>query len=209
MLMGMKIYSDFPLRRTLQIAADALALLMIAAAVWAGVLITTGIATLAEAGRRLEEAGTGFQGAMADAADVLGGLPLFGDAVRTPFDAASDTGHALANAGSRTEDFILTTAGIVGAVVATLVVVAILWVWLRRRVAFIRRASEAGRLSRTEGGDDILALRALASASSSQLANVGAQPVGAWRSGDAAAIRTLAQLELRGAGVRARASSAR
>lgn len=206
---GMKIYSDFPVRRAAQVCADVLAVLVISFGVWLGVTVTGAIAVLAEVGRQIRSAGLGFEGAMADAGDVLGQLPLVGDAARVPFDAASGTGGALASAGSSTESFLLTTAVIVGVIVAVVIVAVVLWVWLRRRMRFIRRATEAARLAGMEDGHDLLALRALVGGSRENLASAGPHPVQAWRSGDAGVVRKLAELELRSAGVRLGAGTAR
>ncbi len=209
MLGCMKIYSDYPLRRTAQIAADLLAIVVISLGIWLGVTVAAGIAVLAEVGRQVESAGRGFQGAMTDAADVLGGIPFVGDAARVPFDAASGTGSTLADAGRTAESFVTTTATIVGVLIALVIGGAVLWVWLRRRIGFARRATEASRLARLGDGPDVLALRALVNGSRKDLAAIDAHPVAAWRSGESAVIRRLAELELREAGVRLRALPAR
>lgn len=209
MLGGMKIYSDYPLRRLGQIAADVLAVVLLSLGIWLGVTVTAAIAVLAEVGRRIESAGLGFQGAMADAGDVLGRLPFVGDAARVPFDTASGTGVALADAGRSTESFITTTAVVVGVTIALAVAAVVLWVWLRRRLSFIRRATEASRLAGMGDGHDLLALRALVNGSRVELAAAGGHPVAGWRSGDPQVIRTLAEQELRGAGVRLAAGAAR
>lgn len=209
MLGGMKIYSDYPLRRAAQIAADLLSLAIIAAGIWLGIVVAAAIAVLAQVGRQLNQAGLGFQGAMTDAGDFLGQTPFVGDAVRVPFDAASGTGVAIAEVGETTEGFIVTTAAIVGAVIAVVVAALVLWIWLRRRITFIRRATEASRLATMGDGHDLLALRALVSASRAELAATSAHPVDAWRSGQPEVVRKLAALELRGAGVRPRVIAAR
>lgn len=205
----MKIYSDFPARRILQIAADLLALVVIALGIWLGVTVAAGIAVLAAVGRQLNQAGLGFQGAMTDAGDFLGQTPFVGDAVRVPFDAASGTGTAIAEAGETTESFILTTSVIVGVVIAVVIVAAVLWVWLRRRIVFVRRATEAARLARMGDGEELLALRALVGGSRNDLARIAPDPVTAWRAGDPGVVRGLAELELRGAGVRIATGAAR
>lgn len=205
----MKIYSDFPLRRALQIGADVLALVVIGLGVWAGVLVATAIGVLAGVGEQLEQAGTGFKGAMTDAGEALGGIPLIGDAARGPFDAASGTGGMLEDAGRTVQSVVLTSAAITGTVVAGVIVFAVVWVWLRRRLLFIRRATEAVSLARLGDGHDLLALRALVHGERRDLAAVGANPVAAWRSGEPSVIARLAELELREAGVRLSPAAAR
>ena len=198
----MKIYSDYPARRTLQITVDVVAISVAGFGVWLGVFVTSAITTLAEVGRQLESAGAGFKGAMTDAGDALGQVPFVGTAIRAPFDAASGTGGILEDMGQTTQSFITTTALIVGAVVASVIVVLVCWVWLSRRIRFARRATEAQRLSQLADGPDFLALRALVGASRKDLAATDAHPRRSWRSGDRAVIGRLAQLELREAGVR-------
>lgn len=209
MLGGMKIYSDFPARRTFQIVADLLAVAVMALGIWLGVAIASTIAVFAVVGRQVESAGLGFQGAMADAGDVLGQLPLIGDAARAPFDSASGTGGALASAGSSTETFILSTSVVVGVIVAVAIVAIVLWVWLRRRIRFARRATEASRLAGMPGGYHLLALHALVGASKAELAAIAPDPAASWRAGDARVVRALAELELRRAGVRLPADASR
>ena len=75
--------------------------------------------------------------------------------------------------------------------------------WLFLRVRFFRRQWTAITLASTAAGEELLALRALANRPLPKLAAVSADPVGAWRSQDPAAIRGLAALELRATGVRA------
>jgi hypothetical protein len=198
----MKIYSDFPARRALQISADVAAVVAIGFGIWLGVFITATIAVLAEVGRQLETAGAGFKGAMTDAGDALGQVPFVGSSIRVPFDAASGTGGILEDAGQSTQSIILTTATIVGVIVAVVIVFAVCWLWLRRRIQFVKRATQANRLAKLADGPDLLALRALVGASRKDLAAVDAHPVESWRAGDRSIIRKLAQLELREAGVR-------
>lgn len=200
----MKIYSDFVPRRIGQIAADVLALAVIALGVWLGVAIATVIGAVGELGRQLRFAGIGFETAMVDVGEALGQVPLVGDAVRFPFDSASHTGTAIADFGTATEDFLITTGNVVGVIVALAVAVLVCWVWLRRRWTFIQRATAADQLQRLDDGHDLLALRALVNGSRRELAAISSSPVRAWRSGEPAVLSRLAALELREAGVKAR-----
>ncbi|MEO6942634.1 MAG: hypothetical protein ABI238_04255 [Terrimesophilobacter sp.] len=198
----MKIYSDYPVRRALQIASDVLAITAVALGIWLGTIVTSAISVLAVVGRQLESAGAGFKGAMTDAGNALGHIPFVGTSIRVPFDAASGTGGMLEDAGNTTASFITTTAMIVGIVVAGVIVLAVCWWWLRRRIRFARRATEANRLARLEDGPDLLALRALVNGSRKDIAATSAHPVDAWRAGHRDVIVRLAELELRDAGVR-------
>ncbi len=198
----MKIYSDFPLKRTFQIVIDVLAVAAVAFGIWLGTFVTSSIAVLADLGRQLESAGAGFKGAMTDAGDVLGTVPFVGNAIRGPFDSASGTGKVLEHAGQTTQSVIMTAATIAGIVVAVVIVVAICWYWLRHRILFALKATEATKVARMNDGIDVLALRALVNCQQSGLTKIGPHPFEAWRSHDRAAIVRLAELELSRVGVR-------
>ena len=71
------------------------------------------------------------------------------------------------------------------------------------RVRFFRRKWTVITLASTPAGEQLLALRALANRPLGKLAAVSMDPVGAWRRQDPAAVRGLAALELRSAGIRA------
>jgi len=198
----MKVYSDYPARRSAQIVADLVAIGLIAVFVWSGVIVYGAIAVLAAFGKTIEDAGDGFEQTMADAGDTLGGVPLIGGGIRQPFDAASGAGTLLAEAGQAQQDLVMTAALIIGVVVAAIPIVLVLWIWLRRRASWARRATEARNLSRLPDGPDLLALRALVNADFRELHDIHGEPVDAWRRGDKKIVKALAQLELREAGVR-------
>jgi hypothetical protein len=200
----MKLYSDYPARRTSQILADTVALGLIVIFVWIGTAVYAAIAVLAAFGKTIEDAGTGFEETMADAGETLGGVPLIGGGIRQPFDAASGAGTLLAEAGQAQQDLVMTAALIIAIVVALIPTLLVLWIWLRRRLAWARRATEARNLSRLADGPDILALRALMHADYGDIRDIHREPVDAWRRGDTTVMRALAQLELREAGVRLR-----
>jgi hypothetical protein len=204
MLGDMKLYSDYPARRTAQITADLIAVGFIAVFVWMGTLVYAAIAVLAAFGRTIEDAGNGFEETMADAGNTLGGVPLIGGGIRQPFDAASGAGTLLAEAGRAQQSLVMTAALIIALVVALIPILFVVWIWLRRRLRWARRATEARNLSRLEDGPDILALRALMNADYREIRAIDREPVDAWRRGDKQVMRALAQLELRESGVRLR-----
>jgi hypothetical protein len=200
----MKLYSDFPARRTAQIFADLVAVTFVVVSIWVGALVYAAIAVLAQFGKTIEDAGNGFEQTMADAGDTLGGVPLIGGGIRQPFDAASGAGTLLAEAGQAQQDLVMTAALILAVVVAGIPIVITLFFWLRSRGRWARRATEARNLSRLPDGPDLLALRALVNADFRELHDIAHEPVDAWRRGEKKVVRALAQLELREAGVRLR-----
>ena len=148
--------------------------------------------------------GNGFEETMADAGETLGGVPLIGGGIRQPFDAASGAGTLLAEAGQAQQDLVMTAARSSAIVVAAIPILLVLWIWLRRRGGWARRATEARNLSRLPDGPDLLALRALVNSDFRDLHDIHGEPVDAWRRGEKKIVRALAQLELREAGVRLR-----
>ena len=87
--------------------------------------------------------------------------------------------------------------------VAATPILAVAGPWLYLRVRFFRRKWTVITLASTPAGEQLLALRALANRPLGKLAAVSMDPVGAWRRQDPAAVRGLAALELRSAGIRA------
>lgn len=200
----MKVYSDYAGRRTRQIIADVAAVAGIALWVWFGVTVFTVVNSLAVFGQQMEAAGAGFEGAMSEVGETLGGIPLIGPGIRIPFDGASSAGGLLESAGQAQQEGVLALALTLGIGSAALPVLTILLVWLVPRILFIRRASRAAHVATAPAGMDLLALRALTSQRLSAIAKIDADALGAWRRGEPEVVRRLAQLELKSSGVRVR-----
>jgi hypothetical protein len=202
--MRVKLYSDFGPHRTRQVAADAIAILFIAAWIWFGATIHGLISELATFGEQMEDAGAGFRETMTDAGDNLGGIPLIGSGIRGPFDGASGAGGALEAAGQGQQDVTHQLAATLGVGVAALPILMILVLWLVPRIRFARRAGRAKALVRGGASLDLLALRALTNQKLGTLAKVDVDAMGAWRRGDDVVMRKLAAIELQSSGVRVR-----
>ena len=198
----MKLYSDFAGRRTAQIFADLVAIGLIALAIWGAVLIHAAIVVLDEVGKSLTASGDSFQKTMSDAGNTLGGIPLIGGGIRAPFDAASGAGGLLAQAGKAQQNLVDTAALVIAIAAAVVPILVVLFVWLRPRIRFARRATRAYRVSQLADGVQLLALRALVDGDAKELHSVAERPVEAWRHGEVGVVRALAALELREAGVR-------
>ena len=202
----MQLYADQPARRSRQLVFDAATLLWVVAWVLVARAVHDVVARLAAPGRTLESAGTDLRGRFADAADAVAEVPLLGDQLREPFDAAGGAASSITTAGVEIQDTVAQAALVAGLGTAVGPVLLALGVWLAVRLRFVRRAAAARAVLDTRGGTDLLALRALARQPTTALAALGADPVGAWRRGDEAVVARLAELELRDAGVRLRAS---
>lgn len=200
----MKIYSDFAGRRTRQIIADVAALAGIALWVWFGATVFAVVNQLAVFGQQMEAAGAGFEGAMSEVGETLGGIPLIGPGIRVPFDGASGAGGMLEAAGQAQQEGVFALALTLGIGSAALPVVTILLVWLVPRILFVRRATRAKQVVAAPAGMDLLALRALTGQRLSAITRIDADALGAWRRGDEEVVRRLAQLELKSSGVRLR-----
>lgn len=198
----MKIYSDFAARRTRQIIADLAALVAIALWIWFGYTVFTLVNGLAEWGRQMQEAGSGFEGAMTDVGNTLGGIPLIGPGIRVPFDGASQAGASLEAAGVAQQEAVLQLALTLGIGIPLLPILTILAIWLIPRIRFIGRAGRAKEVVKADAGMDLLALRALTTQKLSAISKIDPDALGAWRRGEPDVVRRLAQLELRASGVR-------
>lgn len=204
----MKIYSDFALARSRQIVIDLVALVVLVLGVIAGVAVHDAIRTLAAVGRQVQKAGGDFESTLADAAKAVAGIPLVGDGVRKPFDAASGAGRTLAEAGANEQAAIGVLATVAGILVALVPLYFVVRYLLLRRIRFARDATAAARTARTPGGIDLLALRALVNADARDVLRLDESVVERWRSGDPVIVRELAALELRQAGLRAPVTTA-
>jgi len=201
----MSLYSDFTAARTRQIIADIVGIVSVTFIIFIGVTVTTAIRAFAAFGRDLETAGIGFQTGLSDAADALGDVPLIGDGIRGPFDLAAGAGEAVAEAGRGQQALVETIAVGTGAAVTILPLMLIALLWLVPRIRFARRSGELRTLIARGLSADTLAVRALGRASLRELAAVHPDPAAAWRARDADAVRALAAIELRRAGIKPKA----
>ena len=197
----MKLYADYSSHRARQILADICGVLaiwaVVASARWLGDQIN-GIKVF---GRRMEDAGGGFERTMKDVGGTLSDVPLVGDGISAPFDAAAAAGRELAQAGIDQQASVGELAINVAIGVSIMPIAAILLVWLVPRIRFVVKAARTRRLIGTEGALDLLALRALLTQDPLLLLAAVESPADAWRDRDKGAIRALAALELRSTGV--------
>lgn len=200
----MKLYSDYGARRTRQILGDLVAVALIGLWVWFGVGVFQLVDGLAEYGQGMVDAGSGIEESMNDVGEQLGGVPLIGGGIRAPFDAASEAGTVLVEAGLAQQEAVHRLALGLGVGISTLPILTILLLWLVPRIRFVRSAARAQEAVGTAAGLDLLALRALATQKLAAVTEVAPDALEAWRRGDPAVTRRLAELELRSAGVRLR-----
>lgn len=199
----MSLYSDYPAARTRQIIADAFGLVAVIVVISMAVAVTTAIRSLGAFGRDLEAAGLDFQTGLTEAAENLGDVPLIGDGIRAPFDAAASAGEQVAAAGRAQQVFVESIAVGAGWAVALVPLILLALLWVLPRVRFARRSRSLRTMIAKGMTADTLAARAVARAPLAQLVAVHPDPGAAWRAHDPAVVRALAGIELRRAGIRA------
>lgn len=208
----MTLYAAAPARRARQIFGDLLFLAWIGAWTWAGLRAQEAVLELAAPGRTTADAADSIGGQLRDVEARIAGVPLVGDDLTGPFGGMADQADGLAAAGGAMVETVETLALAVGVAVVLIPVLLVAVIHVPVRIRFVRRASAARRaarqLSAGRGGaqdaalSELFALRALANQPVRKLAAITDDPVAAWRDGDEAIIRRLADLELRDVGVR-------
>ena len=195
----MRLYAETAGLRARQLLVDLATLAWTVAWVWAGVTLYRLVEKLAVPGARLEQAGGGFAGDVAEIQQKVGRVPVVGGELQGPFGRLAGVGQTLADAGATQQQVVHQLALWLGVLVAAVPIVALLLAWLPRRVAWAREAGAASRL-RLAGADlELFALRAVANRPLRQLHRVTPDPAGALRAGD---YEALADLELRALGLR-------
>ncbi|SDN68640.1 hypothetical protein [Geodermatophilus sp. DSM 45219] len=190
----MPLYAPSPALRGRQLAAD---LGMVAWLVlWVVVARTVhgAVLALAEPGRAVEDLGASVAGSMSSAAEAAEDVPVVGDDLAGPFEALGSAAGSVGGAGQAAQDAVGTLATVLAVVLVVLPVGWALLRWLPWRLGWARAAVAARRLAAAD--PDVLAARALATAPLSRLAALPPGTADAWRSGDPAATRALASVEL-------------
>jgi hypothetical protein len=196
-----KLYAETAGLRTRQLVGDLAVLAWTAAWVAAGVALNRLVEKLAVPGERVEQAGGGFAGDIAEIQQTVGRLPVVGDELQDPFGRLAGVGRTLAAAGATQQEIVHQLALWLGVAVAVVPIVALLLVWLPGRVSWTREAGAASRL-RMDGADlELFAIRAVANRPLRDLHRVTPDPAGDLRAGE---YQALADLELRALGLRAR-----
>lgn len=197
----MNVYARSSRLLVAQVLADAAMLAWIAACWWCGRLADSFLRGLAQPAVDAGRAATQVKGQLTDAADQVKDLPLVGDQLRAPFDQVSGSVDGLVQAADAQVVAINQAATATGWAVFLAPVLLALAFWLPWRVAQVRAARQLKSLSSSPAGDELLALRALATQPLAALMNVTSDPVAVWRSGDPEAMRRLADVALHAGGV--------
>ncbi|MCT7657703.1 hypothetical protein [Mycobacterium deserti] len=194
-------YATTPARLLGQLVSDIAVFVWTAIWVLVGTAVHAAVSTIADVGRQVEVGANGVSENLDTAGDRTDDVPLVGDALSKPLRAASEAALDIAGAGHSLDTTASWLAWVLAIAVAAPPILFVGMPWLVLRIRFFRRKWTAITLAATPAGEQLLALRALANRPLAKLVAVNDDPVNAWRSYDSVAIRGLAALELRAAGV--------
>jgi len=198
-------YATTPGRLVAQLFSDFAIFIWTAIWLLVGVAVYDAISEIADAGRQVETGANGIAGNLASAGHGAQHIPLVGDAVSTPLTSASAAARDIAGAGHSLDATASWLAVLLALAVVAVPILIVVVPWLFLRLRFFRRKWTVTGLAATPAGEQLLALRALTNRPPRKLAAISADPVGAWRREDPLAMRALAALELRAAGITVRA----
>jgi len=199
----MKLYADTPGRRGWQLVTDLFVVAWLWFWIWLATKLYGLVLKLGVPGQKLAGAGDGMADGLADAGSKVHRVPVAGDSLAGPFTKAADAARSLADAGREEQQVVHQLAWVLALLLLAVLVALVLLGWLPLRLRWIRRAGAAvGWRGAGGAGDDLLALRALATQPLRRLSAVDDDPVAAWRQGDPETVAALADLELRRLGLR-------
>jgi hypothetical protein len=198
----MQLYAQHPVLRGRQLAADLGMLAWIVLWVLLARTVHRAVLVLAEPGEAVEDLGNSVAGNMDSAAGVAEDVPVVGDELAAPFDALAEASGAVTGAGQAAQDAAGTLATVLAVVLVVLPVGWLLLRWLPWRLRYAREAGAARAMLTGTPDLHVLAARALATAPLPRLAALPAGTGAAWHAGDPAAVRALADVELRRLGLR-------
>ncbi len=193
----MGIYAKRPAKMIGQLVGDGFVVLWAIGWAIVAIFVHRVIEVLAtparETARTAMRLAENFRQAAAEAAKV----PVAGEQMRRPLDAAAATLGNLIDSANDQVVSIERLALIVGWLVFLIPVATVVAFWLPRRIRFYRQAHASQVFLDSLADLDLFALRAMAAQPLYVLAEISDDPVQAWRSGDREVINKLAEVELK------------
>jgi len=193
----MGIYAKRPAKMIGQLVGDGFVVLWAIGWAIVAIFVHRVIEVLAtparETARTAMRLAENFRQAAAEAAKV----PVAGEQMRRPLDAAAGTLGNLIDSANDQVVSIERLALIVGWLVFLIPVATVIAFWLPRRIRFYRQARASQVFLDSLADLDLFALRAMAAQPLYVLAEISDDPVQAWRSGDREVINKLAEVELK------------
>jgi hypothetical protein len=194
---AMGIYAKRPAKMIGQLVGDGFVVLWAVGWAIVAIFVHRVIEVLAtparETARTAMRLAENFRQAAAEAAKV----PVAGEQMRRPLDAAAGTLGNLIDSANDQVVSIERLALIVGWLVFLIPVATVIAFWLPRRIRFYRQARASQVFLDSLADLDLFALRAMAAQPLYVLAEISDDPVQAWRSGDREVINKLAEVELK------------
>jgi hypothetical protein len=194
---AMGIYAKRPAKMIGQLVGDGFVVLWAIGWAIVAIFVHRVIEVLAtparETARTAMRLAENFRQAAAEAAKV----PVAGEQMRRPLDAAAGTLGNLIDSANDQVVSIERLALIVGWLVFLIPVATVIAFWLPRRIRFYRQARASQVFLDSLADLDLFALRAMAAQPLYVLAEISDDPVQAWRSGDREVINKLAEVELK------------
>ncbi|MBD2758770.1 hypothetical protein IEE94_04520 [Yimella sp. cx-573] len=198
----MKLYAEQPVRLIRQIVFD----LAVLAWMWTWWRIAHRVNDTADVStvgaKKLETNADSLSGNLSEAGQRLRKVPLVGDTLQSPFDKSAGAAKQISFAGRDMAVGIDDLGDLLGYLTAATPFALAVLVWALLRIPYARKASQAARLRRSAAGREVLALRALQTRGAADLLTVSQRPAAAWREGDEPATQGLADLHLKGLGLR-------
>lgn len=196
----MRVYAEKPLRITAQVLFDLLAIAWCVLFFRLTKLAHGTVLDFEDPGFQMMTAGENLSRSIGDAANTARQVPFVGDDLGSALGRGTGAGTTLTTAGSALVDVVNYLGTGVAVLVALIGLVPLLRWWLLPRLRYARKAGTAVALR--DGAIDLLALRALSTASYRALRRVAPDPAASRRSGDQQVIDELAALHLRRLGLR-------
>ncbi|GAB3266919.1 hypothetical protein [Kineosporia babensis] len=195
-------YAATPGRALVQVVADISVLLWVVLWYYVAKAVHAALSAIAQVGANVQNGANGISSNLNGAGDSAGNIPLAGDTLAKPLNAAAGAAQEIAGAGQGLDEKATLLAILLALAVSVPPILALVLPWLLLRLRFARRAGATIALARSEGGENLLALRALANRPMPKLLGVSADPLEGWRTGDQEVVKRLAALELRSAGLK-------